>query len=129
LWETIDFFARNAAANVRIATRVETGKLLIQLGLKAILQFWADFGDFHAWAHQEFAAQEFMGAVFIGEFSNDAAILAVLIPAETPVWNGLRTDVLEAAKNRVLLWNLKSFPHDLNFDQPFVGSKNLSATT
>ena len=66
-----------------------------------------------------------MRAVFISKFSDDAAILAVLIPAETAVRDGFRSDVLKAAKNRIFLRDLERFPQDLNFDQPFVGAKNL----
>jgi hypothetical protein len=47
---------------------------------------------------------------FIGKLSHDAAILAVLIPAETPVGDGLRADILEAAQDRILLRDLKSLP-------------------
>ena len=93
--------------------------------LEAILQFGADFGNFHAGAHQKLAAQEFVRAVFIGEFSDDAAILAILIPAETAVRDGFRADVLKAAKNRVLFRDLECFSQDLDFDQPLVGAKNL----
>lgn len=99
--------------------------LLPQLILEAILQFGADFRNFHAGAHQKLAAQEIVRAVFIGEFSDDAAILAILIPAETPVRDGFRADVLEAAKNRVLFRDLESFSQDFNFNQPLVGAKNL----
>ena len=102
--------------------------LLPQLILEAILQFGADLGDFHARAYQKFAAQEFMRAVFIGEFSDHAAILAVLIPAKTPVGNRFRADVLKAAKNRVFFGDLKSLPHDFDFNQPLVGAKNLSGS-
>jgi hypothetical protein len=99
--------------------------LLPQLILEAILQFWADLGNFHAGAYQKLAAQEIVRALFIGEFSDDAAILAILIPAETPVRDGFRADVLEAAKYRIFFRDLKSFSQDFNFDQTFVGAKNL----
>jgi len=64
-------------------------------------------------------------ALFIGEFSDDAAILAILIPAKTTVGDGFRADVLKAAKNRIFLGDLKSFSQDFNFHQAFVGAKNL----
>jgi hypothetical protein len=107
--------------------RLLSAGLLPQLVLQAILQFGADFADFHAGADQELAAQKFMRAVFIREFSDHAAILAVLIPAETPVRDRFRADVLKAAKNRILLRDLKGFAHNLDFDKSFVGAKNLSA--
>jgi hypothetical protein len=93
--------------------------------LEAIFQFGADLGNFHACAHQKLAAQEIVRAVFIGEFPDDAAILAILIPAETAVRDGFRADVLKAAKNRIFLGDLKSFSQDFNFNQPLVGAKNL----
>jgi hypothetical protein len=93
--------------------------------LEAIFQFRADICNFHTCAHQEFAAEEIMWALFVGEFSDNAAILTVLIPAEAAVWDGFRADVLKAPKNRILLGDLKSFPHNLDFNQPFVRPKNL----
>jgi hypothetical protein len=57
-----------------------------------------------------------MRALFISEFSDNAAILTVLIPTEAAVRNGFRADVLKAAKNRILLGDLESFPHNLDFD-------------
>jgi hypothetical protein len=97
--------------------------------LEAILEFGADFGNFHARAHQELAAQEFVRAIFIGKFSDDAAVLTVLIPAKAAIGDGFRTDVLKAAKNRILLGDLESFPHNLDFDQTFVRPKNLRGTS
>jgi len=107
------------------ARRYENACLLFQLALQAILQLGADLGNFHARAHHKLAAQEFVRAVFIGEFCDHAAILAILIPAEAPVGDGFRADVLKAAKNGVLLRNLERFSQDCDFDQPFVWPKNL----
>jgi hypothetical protein len=89
--------------------------LLLQFALEAILQFRADLGNFHARAHQELAAQEIVRAVLIGEFPDDAAILAILIPAEAPVRDSFRANVLETAQNRILFGDLKRFPHNLDF--------------
>jgi hypothetical protein len=122
---SIEILVRSATANSRDAANVLRKSLLPQLVLETIFQFGADLGNFHPCAHQEFAAEEIMRTLFVGEFSDDAAILTVLIPAETPVRDGFRADVLKAAKNRILLGDLKSFPHNLDFDQSFVWSKNL----
>jgi hypothetical protein len=103
--------------------------LFTQLVFEAIHQFGANLGNFHARAHQEFAAQEIVRAVFIRKLSNDAAILAILIPAESAVGDGFRTEVLKAAKNRILLGNLKRLPHNFDFHQPFVRTKNLRGPT
>ena len=59
------------------------------------------------------------------QLPDDAAILAILIPAETSIGNGFGADVLEAAQNRVLLWNLKWLPQNLDFHQTFVRTKHL----
>jgi hypothetical protein len=106
----------SAAANSGDAAYDLREKLLFKFLLEAIFQFRADFGYFHTCTHQEFATEEVMRAFFVGEFSHDAAILTVLIPAEAAVRDGFRADVLKAAKNRILLRDLKSFPQNLNFD-------------
>ena len=119
--------ARRTFLHLRTRPPCPPAVLLAQLILEAILQFRADFGNFHARADQELAAEQIMRPVLVREFSDHAAILAVLIPAETSVRDGLRADVLEAAKNGVLLGNLEGFAQDLDFDEAFVGAKNLSA--
>jgi len=121
----IEILERGAAANCRDPALVLWKSLFPQLVLEAIFQFGADICNFHTCAHQELAAEEIMWALFVGKFSDDAAILTVLIPAEASVRDGFRADVLKAAKNRILLGDLKSFPHNLDFDQSFVRSKNL----
>src|SRR6266850_833206 len=114
---------------LRIAKSGNLGSLLlrffVQLFLEAIFEFGADFGNFHSRANQEFAAQQFVVLVLIRQFAGDAAILAILIPAETSVGNGFRADVLETAENRILLGDLERFAKNLDLDQAFVGSKDL----
>jgi hypothetical protein len=100
--------------------------LLAQLLLQAVFQFRTDLGNFHARAHQELAAQEIMRTVFIGKFSSHAAVLAILVPAKTAVRNRFRADVLKAAEDRILLGNLKGLSQNLDFDEAFVGAKNLA---
>jgi hypothetical protein len=95
--------------------------------LEAVLQFGADFADFHSRAYQKFTAQEFVRALFIGQFSNDATILAVLVPAEAAVGYRFGTDVLKAPQNGVLFRNLKHLPKYRDFDKPLVGAEYLSA--
>ena len=101
------------------------GRLLAQFLLQAILQLGADLCNFHASAYQKLAAQEFMRAVFIGELTGNAAILAILIPAESSVGDCLGADVLKAAKNRVLLRDLKGLPKNFDFYQPLIRAKDL----
>jgi hypothetical protein len=116
---------KSRESNSRHSDRDDWKSLLAQLVLEAILQFGADLGNLHARADQELAAQEFVRAVFVCEFADDATILAVLVPAESPVRNRFRADVLKAAENRVFFRNLESFPQDFDFDEPLVRAKNL----
>jgi len=67
-----------------------------------------------------------MGAFFVRQLSDHAAILAVLIPAEASIGDGFRADVLKAAQNGVLFGNLKRLTQNLDFYQPFIGAKYLS---
>ena len=97
--------------------------------MEAIFEFGANLGDFHSRAHQEFAAQEFVGLVIIYQFASHAAILAILIPAETSVGNGFRADVLKTAKNRILFGDLERLPKNLDVDQAFVRAKYLIGPT
>src|SRR5260370_33462537 len=100
-------------------------RLLVQLFLEAILEFGADLGDFHSRAYQEFAAQQFMRFFFIVQFSGHAAILAILIPAESSVGDGFRADVLKATKNRIFLGYLERLAQNLDVNQALVRTKNL----
>ena len=110
------------------AERVEiASELLAQLFLQAVFQFGTDLGDFHAGADEKLAAQEVVRAIFIGKFADDAAVLAILIPAEASIGNGFRADVLEAAEDGVLLGDLESLSQILDFDQPLVRAEDLAS--
>src|ERR1700682_5073036 len=104
-------------------------RLFVELFLEAIFEFGADFGNFHSCAHQEFEAQEFVGWFIIPQFAGHAAILAILIPAETSVGNGFRADVLKTAENRILLGNLERLPKNYDLDQAFVRAEHLIGPT
>ena len=67
-----------------------------QFGPQAELQLRAEFGDRHSVHDQEFATEHLAWLVVIGQLALDAAILAILVPAEAAIGNGFRTDVLEA---------------------------------
>ena len=69
-----------------------------ELGAEAPLQFLAEVGDLHAGHDDEFAREHFAWLVVVGELAGDATVLAILIPAEAAVRDGLRTDELEAAE-------------------------------
>jgi len=65
-------------------------------------------------------------AVFIRQFSDHAAILAILVPAETPVRDGFGADVLKGPKNSVLFGDFKRFPKNLDLYETLIRAKNLS---
>src|SRR5258706_3812875 len=72
------------------------GLVLRQLGAQAPLQLLAELGDFHSWHHDELAGQHLPRVIVVRQLAAHTAILAILIPAESPVRNGLRADELEA---------------------------------
>jgi hypothetical protein len=78
-----------------------------ELGAQAPLQFLTHFRHFHAGHYDELARKHFAGLVVVGQLAGHAAILAILIPAETPVRNGLWADELEAPQQRVSLGHLE----------------------
>jgi hypothetical protein len=51
--------------------------------------------------------------------------LAILVPAETPVRDRFRADVLEAAENGVLFGDLKRLPEDFDVYESLVRAENL----
>lgn len=66
-----------------------------------------------------------MELVIVHQLADHAAILAILIPAEAPVGNRFRADVLKAPEYGVLLRDLESLPQNLDFHQAFIGAKYL----
>jgi hypothetical protein len=94
----------------------EARQLFAQLLFQAELKFGADLADFHAFADHELTAQQFVRFILVGELRHDAAILAILVPAEAPVGNRLRADVLEAAEDRVFFRDFKRLPENLDRD-------------
>ena len=60
---------------------------LFQLGTQTKLQFRAHVHDFHSRHYQEFTAQHLPRLVIVGQFADDAAILAFLIPTEAAEGN------------------------------------------
>jgi hypothetical protein len=96
-----------------------------QFGSQTPLQFLAELGDFHPRHNDEFTAQHLARFVVIRQLADNPAILAFLVPAEAPIRHRLRAQVLEAAKNGVLLRNLKLLPEDLDFDELFVRAEDF----
>jgi len=87
--------------------------LLAKFPLQAILELGADLGNFHARAYQKLATEQFVRLIFVQELSGDAAILAVLIPAESAVRDGFGANVLKGAENGIFSGTSKIFPRIL----------------
>src|SRR6266568_4754689 len=96
-----------------------------QLGAQAPLEFLAQLENFHARHDDELAAQHFARFVVIGQLAGHAAILAILVPAETAVRNGFRADELETAQERVALRHLELLSEDGDVNQLFVRTEGL----
>ena len=69
-----------------------------ELGAQTPFQLLTQFGDFHTRHDDKFAGKHFARLVVVGELTSDAAILAILIPAEAAIRNGFWADELEAAQ-------------------------------
>ena len=69
-----------------------------ELGAQTPFELLTHFGDFHARHDDKFAGKHFARLVVVWELAGDAAILAVLIPAEAAIRNGFWADELEAAQ-------------------------------
>jgi len=94
-----------------------------QLRTEAPFQFLADLGDLHSGHHDELAAQHLTCLIVVRQLRRDAAILAILIPAETPVGNRLRADELKAAQDGIFLRHLEFSPQDGDLHQLLVRTK------
>src|SRR5581483_2712679 len=80
----------------------------------------------NAFYHHQFAGQccSLRGAVAL--VVGHAAVLTVFIPAEAAVGNTLRSQLLEAAKQGVVLWDLEDTSAHLDFDQLVEGPQQRS---
>ena len=96
-----------------------------ELGAEAPLQLLAHFADFHTGHDDEFAGEHFARLVVIGKLAGDAAILAILIPAEAPVGDGFRADKLKTAQQRVAFRHLELLAKDGDLNQFFVRTERF----
>ena len=74
------------------------GRTRWELGTQTPFEFLAHFGDFHTRHDDEFTGEHLARLIVVGELTGYAAILAILIPAEAAVGDGLGADELEAAE-------------------------------
>ena len=96
-----------------------------ELGAEAPLELLAHFGDFHAGHDDEFAGEHFARLVVIGKLAGDAAILAILVPAETSVGDGFRADELKAAQQGIAFRHLEFLAEDRYLNQFFVWTERF----
>jgi len=74
---------------------------------QTVFNFSAQFRDTHAVLWLQFAGQRRSGLCPLALIETDTAILAILIPAEAPVGDLLRSQILKAAQQMVIFWYLK----------------------
>lgn len=98
---------------------------MAQLRPQASHQLRRELGNVHSLGNDKLATQDGPGLVVILQLAIDPAILALLIPAESSVWNRLRTDELKAAQERVPFRHEKRLPKNGYLHEPFVRSKDF----
>jgi hypothetical protein len=96
-----------------------------KLGAKTPLQFLAEIDDFHTGHNDELAREHFAGLIIIGKLTGDAAVLAILIPAETAIRNSFGADELEATEQGIALRNMELLAHDGDIHEFFIRTKGF----
>jgi hypothetical protein len=90
---------------LRVTDQLLNPKFLQKLRAPLLAEFAAEapnklrrhFGNVHALGNEKFAAQDWTGLIVVGQLAIHFAILTLLIPAETAIWNGFRADELKCA--------------------------------
>jgi hypothetical protein len=103
--------------------------LLAKLASEAAHELRGKLGNAHAGGNHELAAQDRARAVIVGQLAVDPAVLAFLIPAETPVRNCLGADELKTAKKGVPFGHQKGLAQDGDLDEMLIGSENAFQDT
>src|SRR5580704_5792293 len=99
------FFNRSRGWNIRSRPEFRS---------EASDQFRGKIRNRHAFRYEELAAQNRAALIVVGELAIHLAILALLIPTEPAVRNGLGADELESAKKRIPLRDEKRLAHNRN---------------
>ena len=79
--------------------------------------------DLHVFGGDGAAGDE--GFFFVVVIDPDLAVETFAVPAEVAVGDSFHFEVLQAAKNCVVLGNLAFFAADAYFDQAFVGFEDV----
>jgi len=96
-----------------------------QFGPEAPLKLLAQLSNFHSRHDNEFAAQHFPRLILIRQLARNAAILTLLVPAESSVGYRFRANKLEASQQRVALGHLELLAQDSNVHELFIGTKRF----
>src|SRR4030095_3455342 len=99
--------------------------ILRQFGAQAPFELLAQLRDFHPRHHNELAGQHFPRIIVIRQLAAHSAILAILVPAESPIRNRLRADELKAAQQRIPLRHMKLLSEQCDLDQFFVRTEGF----
>ena len=106
-------------------SRLDHGFVLRQLRPQAPLQLLAEFRNLHSRHHDELTRQHFPRIIVIWQLAGHTAILAILVPAESPVRNCFRADELEAPQQRIALRHLKLIAQQRDLDKFFVRTERF----
>src|SRR5262249_30394653 len=87
---------------------------------KAITDLGSDLRHPHPRLHHQFTAQPLTLLRALTIVECDAAVLALLVPAEASIGDVLRRQELEAAQHHVVLGDFDLFPHDGDLDQILI---------
>jgi hypothetical protein len=128
LQDTPDGSGRNSVPTARtLPTKVpivcEREKLLAERVLEANAQLGTHVRNLHPGHDNELAALHLPRLIIVRELGLNAAILAILIPAETAVRNRLGAEKLKAPKERVSIWNFHGLPEHFDLYQLLVRPK------
>src|SRR5260370_35683345 len=96
-----------------------------QLRPETPLQLLADIGNGHSGHDNELTAQHLSRLVVVGKLAHDAAILAVLIPAEPAIGDRFRANVLKTPQDGVFLRDLEFLPENCNFYQTLIRADGI----
>src|SRR5216684_5139077 len=113
----------SANGSERLALR-DSG-VRVELRPEAPLQLLAQLGNLHPRHNDEFATQHFPRLVVVRQLTRNATILAILVPAEAPVGNRLRTNELETAQERIAFRHLKFLTENGDVHKLFVWTKGF----
>src|SRR5260370_16910005 len=115
----------SGSANGSERSALRDSGVRMELCPEAPLQLLAQLGNLHPRHNDEFATQHFPRLVVVGQLTRNATILAILVPAEAPVRNRLRTNKLETAQERIAFGHLKFLTKNADAPKLFFRTKGL----